>query len=79
MLLLLLSISLQLTDDTINLLEWYIDPKKRKKSSAVEKSVFLRKQYQAQYGTSGVSGGPKTKGKGGKANSNSAMSSGYSL
>lgn len=37
---------LQLTDDVLDLLEWYADPKKRKKSSAVEKSVFLRKQYQ---------------------------------
>jgi hypothetical protein len=37
---------LQLTDDVLDLLEWYADPKKRKRSSAVEKSAFLRKQYQ---------------------------------
>lgn len=37
---------LQLTDDVLDLLEWYADPKKRKKSSAVEKSAFLRKQFQ---------------------------------
>jgi hypothetical protein len=38
----------QLTDDVLDLLEWYADPKKRKKSSAVEKSAFLRKQYQVR-------------------------------
>jgi hypothetical protein len=41
-------VPVQLTDDVLDLLEWYADPKKRKKSSAVEKSAFLRKQYQVR-------------------------------
>jgi len=68
---------LQLTDEVIDLLEWYADPKKRRKSSAVEKSVYLRKQYQAIHGTGLASSmGNKSKSKGGgKAHSNSALSS----
>eukprot|EP00775_Hariotina_reticulata_P007723 gene7723-7922_t len=69
---------LRLTDEVIDLLEWYADPKKRRKSSAVEKSVYLRKQYQAVHGSglAGAIGGGKSKSKGGgKAHSNSALSS----
>jgi hypothetical protein len=68
----------QLTDDFIDLLEWYGDPKKRRKSSAVEKSVYLRKQYQALHGSAPGSARAKSGQGGGKAHSNSALSSGYS-
>eukprot|EP00879_Flechtneria_rotunda_P028404 GHRR01030511.1.p1 GENE.GHRR01030511.1~~GHRR01030511.1.p1 ORF type:complete len:241 (+),score=71.84 GHRR01030511.1:663-1385(+) len=73
---------LRLMDEVIDLLEWYGDPKKRRKSSAVEKSVYVRKQYQALHGAglAGSGGGARSKGgKGSKAHSNSAVSSGYSL
>uniref|UniRef100_A0A383V4K7 Uncharacterized protein n=1 Tax=Tetradesmus obliquus TaxID=3088 RepID=A0A383V4K7_TETOB len=70
---------LRLTEDFIDLLEWYGDPKKRRKSSAVEKSVYLRKQYQALHGAAPGSGRAKSGKGGGKAHSNSALSSGYSM
>ncbi|KAF6263284.1 hypothetical protein COO60DRAFT_1671076 [Scenedesmus sp. NREL 46B-D3] len=70
---------LRLTDDFVDLLDWYGDPKKRRKSSAVEKSVYLRKQYQALHGNAPGSARGKSGKAGSKAHSSSALSSGYSM
>lgn len=68
-----------MTDEVIDLLDWFGDPKKRRKSSAVEKSNYVRKQYAALTGTvigpDRKGGGSSKAGKAGRAASNSTLSS----
>ncbi|KAF8056843.1 hypothetical protein HT031_006187 [Scenedesmus sp. PABB004] len=70
---------LKFTGESVDLLDWFSDPKKRRRSSAVEKSTYLRRQYQAIHGATLPPGMPRPKSGKGKAHSNSALSSGYSL